>query len=147
MGGGTGDVRYAFRVLRRSPGFTLVAVLSLAIGIGANTAIFGIVRTLLLTPLPVEAPGELALVTFRTEANPSVSNMGSTDYRDPGGGPNLRSNFSSTHHRALLDAAPDGVEVFAFHFVRGMAVGVEDRPALLAGGALVSGTYFSGLEV
>ena len=147
MGGGTGDVRYTLRVLRRSPGFTLVAVLSLAIGIGANTAIFGVVRTLLLTPLPVEAPEELALVTFRTEGNPRVSNMGSTDYPDPDGGPSLRSNFSSTHHRALVEAAPDGVDVFAFHFVRGMAVGVGDRPALLAGGALVSGAYFPGLGV
>ncbi len=50
------DVHYVLRMLRRSPGFTIVAVASLAIAVGSNTAIFGVVRTLLLTPLAVERP-------------------------------------------------------------------------------------------
>src|SRR5437868_621725 len=56
------DVRFAWRTLRASPGFALVAVATLAIGIGANTAIFSAVNALLVRPLPFPAPNELMQV-------------------------------------------------------------------------------------
>jgi putative ABC transport system permease protein len=58
------DVRYALRALRASPGFAAVAILSLALGIGANTAIFSLINAVMLKSLPVSHPEELLQVTM-----------------------------------------------------------------------------------
>jgi hypothetical protein len=60
-----GDVRYAVRLFAKSPGFTAVALLSLALGIGANTAIFTLLETVILRELPVREPGALVQIGSR----------------------------------------------------------------------------------
>jgi predicted permease len=79
------DIRFGFRILFKSPAFTLVAALSLALGIGANTAVFSIINDSLLKPLPVEEPERL-LSLFTTDAknpgNLETSHLNYIDYRD-----------------------------------------------------------------
>ena len=70
------DIRYALRQLRRQPTFTLVAMLILALGIGANTAVFSVIDTLLLEPLPFRAPERLAWIINRD--TPGLSGRTST---------------------------------------------------------------------
>ncbi len=81
------DVRYAFRMFVRNPGFTVVIVLTLALGIGANTAIFSLIDALMLRWLPVRNPQELVQLTLHS---PGASG--------PGGG-----SFSYAIVRALAD--------------------------------------------
>ena len=77
----TQDLRYAFRNLQRNPAFTAVAIGALAIGIGANTAVFTVVESVLLRPLPYHDPARLFTVR-PTPKTPSPFEMGSMS--DPG---------------------------------------------------------------
>ena len=80
------DARYALRSFRKSPGFTLVAIAALALGVGANTAIFSVVHALLLKPLPYHDPDRLAVVwefnVARNHRNPAASPANYLHWRD-----------------------------------------------------------------
>src|ERR671937_1212164 len=83
------DLKFGARLLAKAPGFTAVAALSLALGIGANTTIFTLVSAVLLNPLPVEKPSELVSVWTTDERNQAsalgflqVSPLNFADLRD-----------------------------------------------------------------
>ncbi|HKW61977.1 MAG TPA: ABC transporter permease [Candidatus Acidoferrum sp.] len=124
------DVRYASRSLRKSPLFTVVAVLTLALGIGANTAIFSLMDQVLLQLLPVKHPEQLVLVAER--GTRFGGSWGDNDISYP-----MYRDFR------------DGNQVFSGMFCRfptSVSLGYGDRTERV-GGELVSGSYFPVLGV
>src|SRR5579871_2994683 len=140
------DFVYGWRVLRRSPGFATVAVLSLALGIGANTAIFTVSRALFSEPLPVAHPERLFAVANRLtipRGMPGVSQINGTSYRDPATGQSYRAPMPYSAFAAMRAAAGGEADLFGFTFVREANIAFGGRSVTTAA-VLVSGNYFRG---
>ncbi len=140
------DVRYGARNLRSHPGFTLVAVLSLAIGIGANTALFTLINDVLLKSLPVPHPEELVL--FESLDSPKrmrVSTSGSS-HRDLATGRFRTTSFSYPAFERMRDANQTLNGMFAFAPIDQLNVNVDGQ-AEVASGQYVSGGYYETLQV
>ncbi len=122
------DLRYALRMLVKSPGFTVVAVLALGLGIGANTAIFSVFNGMLWRPLPVKDPQQLVVVATQAHGIDFPLNFSYPDFQDYR---QLKTVFSD-----MIVYAPSPVNF-----------GAEGRPER-AWVEMVSGNYFSmlGLE-
>jgi putative ABC transport system permease protein len=117
------DIRFALRSFRKSPGFTLTALLTVALGVGANTAIFSVVNAVLLRPLPYPEPSRLVSVAERR--------------------PNGTANVVS--YPNFLDWRKDGVlEAVALGRTLSFNAGGAEGPERIAG-ALVSADYFKVL--
>ena len=135
MNGLLQDLRYALRQLRKSPGFTAVAVLTLALGIGANTSIFTVVNALLLKMLPVSQPEQLVVVGDPNVPNNRSNGTPRTDifsyplYKELRDHNSVFSNLSAaaTDHRIELEA------------------GQGEGPVMKVAGRMVSGNYFTVL--
>jgi macrolide transport system ATP-binding/permease protein len=82
MGSLLQDIQYGLRTLRKNPGFTAVAILTLALGIGANTAIFSLVDSFLLRPLPVKDPQQIITLAYQLKGGQMINNFSVPDYRD-----------------------------------------------------------------
>ena len=140
------DLRYALRVVRRSPGFAAVAILSLALGIGANTAIFSVSWVLFSQPLAVQHPHQLMAITNQLTIPRGMRGMyqiNGSSYRDPASGRNYRANLSFPAYLALRDAAGDTADVFAYTFISEANIALEGW-STTAAVTLVSGNYFRG---
>lgn len=141
------EVRYSLRLLRKNPGFTAVAVLSLALGIGVNTAVLGVARAALLTSLPVPEPDRLAVAHWwRSDPITGVMQFNSGGGTDPKTGRKLNTNFGYPTYAALREDVRGQADLFAFTFLRQANVSLDGQP-VMGGGMLVSGNYFAGVGV
>jgi predicted permease len=133
------DLRYALRQLRRNPGFTAVATLSLGLAIGASTAIFSITSELLLQPLPVQRPEELVHLSWLPGA------QGGTPRNYSGFGD--VASFSVQAFESFRRAPSMLADLFAYTVVRGPNVRVDGSPEVAGAVYAVSGHYYQALGV
>jgi predicted permease len=145
------DLTYGLRMLRRSPGVTAVAILSLALGIGANTALFSVVDAVLLQTLPVKDPDQLVLFEWQAGKLYRVNGMSGTSNVDGPPGTRSLSLFSYDIFERLQQAQTSATQsplsdLFAFGPVSELNAKVGDQAVVIDGQA-VSGNYYSGLRL
>src|SRR5213592_4622375 len=122
------DLRYGFRMLRRSPGFSILAILCLTLGIGANAAVFSWIEGILLRPFPlVSDQGRLLAVAGTNRGAPGTNDMSWPDFQD------LQRNCTL-------------IETFIAEKITGTTLSVGDR-AERAPGSMVSANYFDAIGV
>jgi predicted permease len=143
------DLSYASRVLRRSPGFTIAAILTLALGIGANTAIFTLINTVMLTRLPVGHPEQLVLLHWMSHSKgpflwSTSSSFSGCGTNDPGSGDtNCSFSFPDYENFRAHTQSFQGLAAYGgVAFVHAEMNGQTSR----AIGQYVSGDFFSVLE-
>jgi predicted permease len=146
------DLRYGGRMLRRSPIITTVAILSLALGIGANTALFSVVDAVLLKTLPVEAPHRLIVFEWVAGRNFRTSGMSGTSNVDVPPGMRGLSLFRYEVFERMQQAQVAGgsesplSDLFAFGPISELTAKVGDHAEIIKGQA-VSAEYFAGLRL
>lgn len=139
------DTRYGLRVLRKSPGFTAVAVLTLALGIGANTVIFSFIDAVLLRSLPVRDPQPLVLFRWTAHAKPKIH--GTDGYGDCNHNASEGScPFSLPFFKTVRAEANTFSGMAAFAGPIDVDLSIHGT-ASIAQGTYVSGTFFSTLGV
>ncbi len=138
------DLRFGLRMLRKSPTFTVIALLSLTIGIGVNTTIFTLAKQILLDRLSVPHPEELRLLHWVAPRHNAIHSIWG-DY-DKDGGLSTSTSFSYPVYRQLRQHNHQLSDLFAFKDVGRMNVTIDGNAEVVQG-EMVSGNFYSSLGV